>query len=58
MIDVLAEKLEDGMVICLPFGRTATIAGKPKVGRKFVTFKTQHGKSRLLIGEPVLVEEK
>lgn len=55
---VKAEELTVGTVILLPFGKTATVSEPPKVGRTFVTIRTQHGKSRLRKGEEVLVEEK
>lgn len=53
---IKTEELTDGTVIVLPMGRTATVKGKPSIGRKYVTIRTQHGKARLLIGDEILVE--
>lgn len=53
-----AEDLVKGTVILLPMGKTATVSEPPKVGRTFVTFRTQHGPAKLRRGEEVLVEEK
>lgn len=51
-------KLTAGMVLALPMGRTATITEPPKVGRRYVTFKTaEHGEVRVFLYDETLVEE-
>lgn len=54
---VRATRLTDGTVMALPMGRTATIDGAPKVGTTFVTFRTEHGPTRVRRDDEVLVEE-
>lgn len=54
------EKLEPGMVLALPFGKTATIT-EVKVGRLFVSARYVHSKdgpgvTRLLVGNESLIE--
>lgn len=51
-----ATRLEPGMVMALPMGRTATVQ-TAKVGTRFVTFKTEYGESRVERNSEVLIEE-
>ena len=55
---VPARGLRAGMRLALPFGRTATIQGDPKVGRQFVNFRTEHGPSRVEVEAEVLIESE
>ena len=43
---IRATDLDEGMVLALPMGRTATIKFA-KIGLKFVTFSTEYGMSRV-----------
>jgi hypothetical protein len=44
---ISAHKLSKGDVILLPFGKQATVINDPKVGRTFVTYVTEFGKTRV-----------
>jgi hypothetical protein len=54
---VLAENLKKGDVLLLPFARIATISTDPKVGRKFVSFRTEYGPTRLLLRSEHPIQE-
>jgi len=54
MID--ARNLAPAMVMALPMGKTATIT-EVKVGRQFVSFRTEYGRSRVSIYDAVAIEE-
>lgn len=54
---VPATDLAPGMVLALPMGRTATVREDVKVGTKYVTFRTEHGKTRVGRYEEVTIEE-
>lgn len=56
MRSVANKKLKPGMVLALPFGKTATIT-EVKIGRQYVTFKTEHGKSRVGVHGDSMIEE-
>jgi hypothetical protein len=53
--EIQGRELQPGHVIALPMGRTATVR-EVKVGRVFATFVTEHGKSRVGLNDPVLLE--
>lgn len=48
--------LREGMVLALPMGKTATIESVPKVGTRFVTFRTEYGSTRVPKTNEVEVE--
>jgi hypothetical protein len=54
---IKATALAPGMVMALPFGRTATVI-EASVGNKYVNFTTEHGKSRVMRFDEVLIEEQ
>jgi hypothetical protein len=43
-------------VLLLPFNKTATVQEWPKIGRRFVSFKTENGKTRIGLYDEVHVE--
>jgi hypothetical protein len=53
---VPATQLARGNVMALPMGRTATITDDPKIGTKFVSFKTEYGSTRVEKHSEVLLE--
>ena len=53
---IRAVHLKRGDVLALPFNKTATVADDPRIGRQFVSFKTEHGPTRVGIDEDILVE--
>lgn len=55
---IKARDLSEGDVLLLPFNRTATIIGEPKVGRQFVNFKTEYGKTRIEVDTEVSVQAR
>ena len=57
MRSIPATTLQKGDVLALPFGKTATISTDPKVGTKFVLFRTEHGPTRVGRYEEVMVED-
>lgn len=48
-------QLKKGMVLALPFGKTATIQSEPRVGTKFVSFTTEFGPTRVEKNEYTLI---
>lgn len=57
MRNVKGKNLKVGMVLALPFGKTATIS-EAKAGTRFMNFRTQHGKSRIELETEILVEDE
>lgn len=57
-IYIKAENLEPGNVLLLPFNKEATVQDEPKVGYKFVTFKTEYGVTRVERGQEMHVKRK
>jgi hypothetical protein len=53
-----AKELSEGDVLLLAMGKTATVKRPPKVGRQFVTFYTEYGKSRVEVYDQVLVQAR
>ena len=53
--EIPATELRAGMVMALPFGKTATVL-YATVGRTYVNFRTEHGPSRVERGAPMLIE--
>ena len=54
---VAATKLQQGDVLALPFNKTATIWINPRSGGRYVSFRTEHGPTRLGIHDDVLIEQ-
>ena len=55
---VLAKDLKEGDVILLPFKQTVTILKEPKVGREYVTIRTERGVRRLAAYDDVQLRTK
>lgn len=55
--EIKAEHLRQGQVILLAMGHQATVTEPPKVGRTFVSFKTEHGTTRVRVGDSVLIDD-
>ena len=53
---IRAIELREGMKILLPFNKTATVRGTPKIGRRYVTYVTEHGTSRVFMDAELEVE--
>lgn len=51
-----ADTLQQGDVMLLPFNKTATLIKPPKVGREYVTIRTEYGVRRLSVYDDVLVD--
>lgn len=56
MKEIFAKDLKPGHVLILPFNAKATVESV-KVGRLYVTLRTEHGNSRVELYEIVLVQE-
>lgn len=54
---IKATEFKKGMTFALPMGREATIRNHPFVGRLYVSFKTEHGKTRVEKNHEALVFE-
>lgn len=53
--EVNGKDLMNGMRLALPMGRKATVRDV-HVFREYVTFRTEHGKTRVGVWDPVLIE--
>ena len=50
-----ATELQDGMVLALPFNKSATVSAV-RVGRRIVMFRTEYGIAKVGIHDEVLIE--
>lgn len=53
---IKAMELKKGDVILLPFGKTATVADDPKVGRMYVHTRTEYGPSKFTLFQEVQIK--
>lgn len=53
-----ATDLREGDVLILPMNKTATIVTEVKVGRQFVSYRTEFGPSRIMLSDEVMVEPR
>lgn len=56
MLYVNGQDLKKGMKLLLPFGKEATISTEPKIGRLYVSFRTEHGPTRVKLFDILNVE--